>query len=76
MTPEQFKAHERMLRNLPVTTVRNVGVAPAPHRRLANDCNPCVLHLRYSSIKSLATTHRVSIDTVLEWVKRGKVTYE
>jgi len=76
MSPEQRKAHARMLSTLPVRTVSAAGVERAEVAKPMEDKErPIIVHTRYTTMKSAASSQRVQVQTIREWIKSGRASF-
>lgn len=76
MSPEQKRAHARMLSTLPVHTVSQVGIQKAEMPKPVHDVDrPIIILTRYRNLKSAASSQRVQVQTIREWIKSGRAVY-
>jgi len=76
MTPEQRKAHARMMSTLPVRTINAAGISRAEVPKPIEDKErPIVVHTRYTTMKSAASSQRVQVQTIREWIKSGRASF-
>ena len=76
MTDEQKAAHLRMMRSLPVRTISAAGlVRPEEKPSVEEKDRPVIVHVRYKTMKSAASTQRVQVQTIREWIRTGRACF-
>ena len=82
MTPQQQKAHARMMRTLPVRTIKAFSGSHGPsenalsERRATEQHASFIVNRRFANIKAAAAALRVPADTLREWIKRDWARFE
>lgn len=76
MTPEQKRAHDRMMLQLPNRTVRPLGGASAPSEQRQALRQPkrgkVVVFRQHPNVAHAARAYGVQETTIREWVTQGK----